>query len=410
MNTKLTKSILALAGAAIFFSACSKDNDKTDDSNDPNAELKQSIVDNYAEIVFTNYQAAYEKALSLKLAIELFVDAPTQTGFDDVKQAWLEAREPYGQTEVYRFYSGPIDDNDGPEGALNAWPLDEAHIDYVQAGTGNNGNPGNAENIINNTTDFPTIDAATLLAMNENGGEKNISLGYHAIEFLLWGQDFNTNGPGDRPYTDYLTDGSGTATNQDRRAEYLKVAAQILVDNLASLLDQWNDGGSNYRTTFTEDEADMSIKKMLTGMGVLSKSELAGERIYVALDNQDQEDEHSCFSDNTHRDIILNAQGIKNVFTGSYKRYDGYEVSGASIYDLLKKVDATLAEELNTMIAASVSNAENIPVPFDQALTQETVSGNGPIMTTVHSLQDQGDKIAEAAAALGISISTDLPD
>ncbi|WP_417591258.1 imelysin family protein [Owenweeksia hongkongensis] len=409
MNIRFTKSMLALAGSAMLFAACSKDDENTDNA-DPNAALKQSVVSNYADIVFASYEDAHAKAVILKNKLDAFVDAPSQTAFDEAKQAWLDAREPYGQTEVYRFYSGPIDDNDGPEGALNAWPLDEAHVDYVQAGTGNDDNPGNEANIINNTTDYPTIDEATLIGLNENGGEKNISIGYHAIEFLLWGQDFNAGAPGDRPYTDYVTDGSGTATNQDRRGDYLKVTAKILVDDLATMVEAWKEESSNYRGTFTSQAANVSIKNMLTGMGVLSKSELAGERIYVALDNQDQEDEHSCFSDNTHRDIILNAQGIENVYTGTYTRTDGTVVSGASIYELLKEVDATLAEELNTMIATSVSDAENIPVPFDQALTQETVGGNGPIMTTVHSLQDQGDKIAEAAAALGISISTDLPD
>ena len=196
--------------------------------------------------------------------------------FDNAKQAWLNAREPYGQTEVYRFYSGPIDNAEGPEGDLNAWPLDESHIDYVENGTGNSENSGNELNIVNNTTDFPTIDKATLRGLNENGSEKNISIGYHAIEFLLWGQDFNTNGPGDRPYTDYVS--NGTHDNQARRGQYLKVTAEILVEDLKSMVDAWASGASYYNS-FVNDDADNSLRKIMTGMGVLSKSELAGERI-----------------------------------------------------------------------------------------------------------------------------------
>ncbi|MAN03609.1 MAG: peptidase M75 [Owenweeksia sp.] len=397
----------AILAAGIVLSSCNKDDKKEDTTPPDYSELKAQIVTDYATIVHASYEDSYNAAVELQNRINTFVDAPDQLSFDNAKQAWLNAREPYGQTEVYRFYSGPIDNAEGPEGDLNAWPLDESHIDYVENGTGNSENSGNELNIVNNTTDFPTIDKATLRGLNENGSEKNISIGYHAIEFLLWGQDFNTNGPGDRPYTDYVS--NGTHENQARRGQYLKVTAEILVEDLKSMVDAWASGASYYNS-FVNDDADNSLRKIMTGMGVLSKSELAGERIYVALDNQDQEDEHSCFSDNTHRDIILNATGILNVYTASYSRTDGSNINGASLNELLQQVNPELATELEGLIRQSVDRASAIPVPFDQALTQETVSGDGPIMRTVRSLQEQGDKIAEAAAALGISISTELPE
>lgn len=405
MNRVVIKGLMATAIIGFFATSCQKDDEGPEETKDPNAQLKSAIVANYADIVYASYEDSYNKAVELRDAINDFVANPTASGMDNAKQAWLDAREPYGQTEVYRFYSGPIDDDNGPEGDLNAWPLDEAHIDYVEDGTGNEENPGSEANIVNNTEDYPVIDAVTLRGLNENGSEKNISIGYHAIEFLLWGQDFNANGPGNRPYTDYVTDGSGTHTHQERRGQYLKVTAELLVEDLQYLVDAWNASGNNFRSTFVGQSSNQSLAEMLTGMGVLSKSELAGERIYVALDNQDQEDEHSCFSDNTHRDIILNAEGIQNVFEGTYTRTDGTVISGSSIRDLLAAVDQTMATELQNMITTSVLNAQAIPTPFDQAITQESVSGNGPIMQTVRSLQDQGDKIAEAAEKLGLSIN-----
>jgi putative iron-regulated protein len=44
---------------------------------------------------------------------------------DAAKEAWLTARQSYGPTEAYRPYGAPIDDDNGPEGQLNACPLDE---------------------------------------------------------------------------------------------------------------------------------------------------------------------------------------------------------------------------------------------------------------------------------------------
>lgn len=420
-TTLLSAALLAAASSTVFTS-CSKkegctdvnatnynpDADKNDGScvyGDEYATVKQQIKENYANIVYASYKDAYDEAVKLQNNINSFLTTPSQSGFDACKTAWLAAREPYGQTEAYRFANGPIDAEDGPEGMLNAWPLDENYIDYV-TGAANAG-------IINDPATYPTIDADLLESLNEKGGEANISAGYHAIEFLLWGQDDpNTSlkTPGNRPYTDYLTTG-GTAANQDRRGQYLKAATELLVNNLKTMVDAWDPAKTgNYRSEFLALDNNTALQNMLTAMGTLSKSELAGERIFVALDNQDQEDEHSCFSDNTHRDIILNAQGIRNVYTGSYKKVDGTTVSGTSLKDLITMVNSTVAEEMNTLSAQSITDATAIPVPFDNALTQETVGGTGPIMTTVNTLRAQGDKIAEVATALGIQINTDLPE
>ncbi|MEM7038205.1 MAG: imelysin family protein, partial [Bacteroidota bacterium] len=366
--------------------------------------LKDEIKANYAAMVYANYQDAYELASDMHDALDAFIANPTQATLDAAKEAWLASREPYGVSEVYRFGEGPIDDADGPEGALNAWPLDESYVDYVT---------GNATSGIINDGNT-TIDAATLEGLNEVGAEENISIGYHAIEFLLWGQDDANTGlmtPGQRPFTDFVTGGSGTASNQQRRADYLAACADILLGHLQSLIDEWNPSGSgNYYETFMALDGDEAIRRMLSGCGILAKSELAGERIFTALDNQDQEDEHSCFSDNTHRDIITNAIGVRNVYFGVYTRNDGSTVSGTGIIALAREIDADLNTEVVNLLNQAVDACHAIPVPFDNALTQESVGGSGPIQTAVNTLQSAGDKIAEMAAAMDITISTDLPD
>jgi len=421
MSKKIQLILLFTLAISALFTSCKKeegctdssatnydpDADKDDgtcvflDDSDQYASLKQEIKENYANIVYASYEDSYNTANDLKSGIESFVANPDQAGFDNCKALWLDAREPYGQTEAYRFAGGPIDDEDGPEGLLNAWPLDEAYIDYVD-GMSNSG-------IVNESS---TISTSALEALNEVGGEANVSIGYHAIEFLLWGQDDSNTGlqaPGDRPYTDFV-DG-GTAENQDRRRDYLVACAELLIQHLGELKDEWDPANTNnFRSSFIQSDSDEALQNVLTGIGTLSKSELAGERIFVALDNQNQEDEHSCFSDNTHRDIILNAQGIRNVYIGSYTRTNGSIINGSSIQDLITEIDATLASEMNSLSSNSVSQTEAIPVPFDNALTQETAGGNGPIMLSINTLQAQGDKIVELAQALGITVNTDLPD
>jgi putative iron-regulated protein len=417
---------ISIVAAALAFTACSKDDDTDNEvaNNADNTEVtdttttsvsKEEVVENYANIVYASYEDSYNTAVTLQTAINTFTTTPNEANFEAAKKAWLDAREPYGQTEAYRFADGPIDDADGPEGLLNAWPLDENYVDYVTDANGNIVNGG----IINNTEDYPSITSDLLESLNEKNGEANISIGYHAVEFLLWGQDStdpSAKTKGTRSYTDYVvnnmelaakSDVVSSVSNQTRRATYLKLCADQIVANLGSLKDEWATGGS-YRKTFLALDEDVALKNILTGIGILSKSELAGERIFVAYDNQDQEDEHSCFSDNTHRDIILNAIGIQNVYNGTYTRVGGSTVSGTSISDLVKEQNETLNTEVVNSLKQSVTDAEAIPVPFDNAISD--ASERPSVLTSVKSLQSTGDKIAEAAKAISITINTELPE
>lgn len=359
------------------------------------ARLKADVVAHYAELVYAGYQDSYAAAVALQAALAAFVAAPDEATHQAAKAAWLAAREPYGQTEAFRFYGGPIDDADGPEGLINAWPLDEAYVDYVE------GAP--EAGIINNTADYPAITPDLLQSLNLSGSEENVSLGYHAIEFLLWGQDLSADGSGQRPYTDYTT-----APNAERRGQYLLAAGELLVDHLSQMVAEWAPDGDNYRAAFLAQAPDVALQQILTGVGVLSKSELAGERLFVAYDNQDQEDEHSCFSDNTHRDLIANAQGIANVLSGQYTRPDGTILSGPGLLSLLAAQDAPLATRLGELADTALAAVGQLHVPFDRAIV--AAEHRPAVLAAVNALQDQGDALAQAAAALGLPINTALPE
>jgi putative iron-regulated protein len=349
-----------------------------------------AVVHNYANIVHATYADSLQAALRMQKAVDAFIAAPTADRLQAVRKAWLAAREPYGQTEVFRFYGGPIDDDADIEGRLNAWPLDEAYIDYVK------GKPDSG--LINRPQDELAIER--LIALNAQGGEANVATGYHAIEFLLWGQDFNQNGPGDRSHTDFV-DGKGK--NAERRRQYLKLVTDQVVADLRTLTAQWADGAANYRAGFLQQEPEAALRKILTGMAVLSSAELAGERMQVALDNQDQEDEHSCFSDNTHRDIVTNAMGIRNVLLGRYQRTDGTVVSGPGIHDLVGGKNAALAKRLSADFDASVAATEAIQAPFDREIAgTENAPGRKRVEAAIEALKKQTLTLVEGARALGI--------
>ncbi|MBA4194805.1 MAG: iron-regulated protein [Comamonadaceae bacterium] len=348
----------------------------------------KAVATHYATLVHANYSDALAAAKDMQGVIAAFVAAPSADGLNKARKAWLEAREFYGQTEAFRFYGGPIDDDKGPEGQINAWPLDEAYVDYVQ------GKP--KAGLVNNPK-FK-ITKAALVKANERGGEENISAGWHAIEFLLWGQDLSETGPGNRSFEDYVV---GKGQHAERRAQYLTVATELLIDDLSAMVKAWEPKAKNYRAKF-ERGGKESVRKIIVGLGSLSRGELAGERMEVALNSQDQEDEHSCFSDNTHRDAVTNAKGIQNVWTGQYTRRDGSQLVGPGVRDLVAAKNPALAEKTTTQIASSVKGAEAIPAPFDRAIIKGS-AGRPAIEKTIASLVEQSKLLVQSAGAVGIA-------
>lgn len=375
-----------LALFIILLCSCNKETKKSDFDG-----LKRSVKETYAKIAFATYEDALITAKKLQTEILQFTKRPSAEGLKKCRLAWLAAREPYGLTEAFRFSNGPIDNKEGVEGALNAWPLDESFIDYVRG--------NDSAGIINNSKDYPEITKELILKLNEQTGETNISTGYHAIEFLLWGQDQEDTSlktPGNRAYTDF----TASAANAERRALYLQTAAELLVFHLETVLHEWDEGvEGNFREKFLKADNNQSLSEIFNGLFNFSKAELAGERMFVALNNKDQEDEHSCFSDNTHRDIIQNFRGIQNLVIGSYTRLDGQKVAGRGLLDLMQKTDPTNAKILAGTISEIELLMNDFPIPFDYALTEEAL-GQGKLSSIINKLMSLGDLFSQSVKVL----------
>ncbi len=370
---------ILLIGLLLVLSACNSE------PQGPTDEQFQAAAETYADIVLASYQDSYDEAVKLKTTIDEFVASPSEVGFVACKEQWLQAREPYNQTEAYRFYGGPIDDEDGPEGLINAWPMDENFIDYVE---------GNLETgMINDLETYPELNKALLEELNESFSEESIFTGYHAIEFLLWGQDLYADSPGRRPYTDYVE--GGTAANPDRRATYLKLVSELLLDHLGAVKAEWEKDGA-YRKSFLALPKEEIVGKIFTALGELSKGELSGERMFVAVDLGEQEHEHSCFADNTIADIEGNLQGLINVYQGTYTRSDGSLVKGTSFAELADLLNTEKAQSVNTAIDTAQGAVAAIPGPFDQAI----LNHKDEILAAVTALEDLSDAFADVSLEL----------
>lgn len=380
----------------------------------------KAVVNHYADLALAVFSDAASTGKALQAAVDALLADPSEATLKAAREAWLAARVPYMQTEVFRFGNPVVDEW---EGQLNAWPLDEGLIDYVAEDYQHAlGNPGAQANIIANTEiqvgedkiDVSEITGELLASLNELGGsEANVATGYHAIEFLLWGQDLNGTNPGagERPYTDYLVGEGATGGHNERRRTYLKAATDLLVSDLDEMVEQWKDGvEGNYRSELVADSADNGLRKMLFGMGSLSLGELAGERMKVALEANSTEDEHDCFSDNTHNSHFYNGKGIRNVYLGEYKKVDGSTLTGPSLSELVAKADAqadaTLKadlQETEAKLQALVDSAEKNNVHFDQLIAQGNAEGQQLVRDAIAALVKQTGTIEQAAGKLGIS-------
>ena len=377
----------AIAAAALALPACGGD----DDAAKPARADTQAVATTYADLVVAAYDASIASTKKMQTAIDAFVAKPSTASLAAARKAWLTARDDYIPTEPFRFYGGPIDDpDDGPEGKLNAWPMDEAYIDSVD---------GNLKaGIINDRKGHPRITAEAIVKANEQGGETNISSGWHAIEFLLWGQDTSPDGPCNRPASDYVT-----APNAKRRGSYLRVTTQQLVDDLTSVREHWSPQGGEFRTSFLAD-SDRALRRILRGIGALNTGELAGERMAVAVESGEQEDEHSCFSDNTNADIVNDIKGIRMVYLAQFPG-----VSGASLDSLLRKTDPDLAQRLRSQIDATLAKAQAFPATFETMIAADEGSAELKALEDVISdLEEQGDTLADAAEALDVKVGFEV--
>ena len=365
-------------------------------STDPNAfnfDAKPQITA-YSTLVYESYKASHAAAVTLQKSIDAFLANPTAVTLARARFAWMNARIPYLQTETFRFYDGPIDfadaakNEEGPEGHINAWPLNEAFIDYVK-GKPNSGliNDGKIK-----------LTAAAILEKDQVSDEADVTTGWHAIEFLLWGQDMSATGPGDRKASDY-TPGKG---NNDRRRLYLKTVTGMLVDDLADLVKAWEPGKSdNYAAKFAALDQREALGRIITGMAMLAGHELMSERLAVALDSGDQEDEHSCFSDTTRNDFIYDLRGIRNVWFGDVGSHNG-----AGIDELLGKIDPALNARVIGLLNRAEAAVAALPQPFDQVLASPKGSPERKTAEeAVAAFKDLAAALKDAGGKLGVLIS-----
>ncbi|PKG40395.1 imelysin family protein [Psychromonas sp. Urea-02u-13] len=418
---------IALASALSFTSAVAiasfADNQQHRGVATSDVTIEQ-VKANYVTMAYAAYDDSYLTAKTLQKSIEAFLASPSEATLNSAKEAYKLARAPYQQSEIMRWDTditinadlakkGGLGSVDDWEGQVNAWPLDEQAIDYVQ---------GNKNAGIINQKNGEQITAEYLVKQNGVGGEANVTTGYHAIEFLLWGQDLNGTkaGAGERSFNDFQTDKSGlcSASNCDRRRDYLNVSTELLVDDLQAMKLEWNEPAATTAGTLAHNflNSDDAIRYMLFALKSMATDELAAARMNEGLEGVDPEQEHDCFSDLSHIAIYHNFQGIRNAFYGGYQSIDGKIVQGASLADLINQKDKKLFNEFDSAFQAIEKNMSKVlnageqtnnPIRFDQIIGQaDSAPEKKAALDAVYQLVSLSSSFDKVEALLSIEALT----
>lgn len=385
----------------------------------------RDVLKTYSDIAQAMYGDAVTGAKALRAKVDALLTAPSDATLADARKAWIDARPAYQQSEGFRFGNPAVDDL---EGRVNSWPLDEGLIDYVDKsyGVSSDENPYFNANVIANPTlrigrktiDATTIDARLLNSLQEVGDvEANVAIGYHAIEFLLWGQDLNGTGPGagDRKASDYAQGEACTNRNCDRRGQYLKAATDLLVRDLAAMEALWTPKGKA-RVALMKRSGASALSPIFTGIGSLSYGELAGERMKLGLILHDHEEEHDCFSDNTHNSHYFNIVGMREIWAGRYARLDGSVVEGPSPKAYVEAWAPEQAMKLDGLFVETLARAQAMKdkadsgLAYDRMIGEDDAEGNRLVQDVIDALVAQTRGVEAVVAALGLKITVEGSD
>ena len=390
----------------------------------------QAVLAGYRTMAHAGYLEALAATERLQEAIAKLDASPGPDTLEAARAAWRAAREPYSRTEALRFGNAVVDDW---QQRVNAWPIDEGFIDYVADGyVAAADNPYARLNLI--AADRVRIAGRTLntepmrrivleQAQNLSRISTNVATGYHAIEFMLWGQDLHGTGPGagERPWTDFAreagacTDGLRAAPQRhcQRRRAFMRELTERLRRDLRDMAFKWGPQSGSFGDRLVEGDPRAGLRRMLHGLVTMGGEELAGRRMQTPLRTHSQEHEQDCFSDDTHNSLRANAQGIEDFYYGHL----GRRTLPATLAGLARQTDPALADALDAAflrtrrVMQAIADAGDAGRTFDMLIAPGNTTGAALVQAGIAALQSQTRLLEDLGAALALgSLDPEQPE
>lgn len=285
---------------------------------------------------YTGLSRASQSAQVVDSKLASFLYHPNPMTHGELKQAWRQAYDDFLRAMVFAYL--PI--QDPPEWyskhiayrdlltQLDSWPIQGGYIDYV---------PGYPfSGIVNDLT--LVIDEQTLRNQHLFTDNSNASIGYHALEFMLWGDngersphDFfpqeNTapvllnegehnhenseagldQGTEPAPEVHAHTEetnqpGMPEPQNHNRRRQYVQVISEVLQKDLIRVQRRWEPSTGYYAQLIQQSTPDNTLQAALIAAQRLISEEILNKRFTL---------ESSEFSASSARDIEMLLHGLQ---------------------------------------------------------------------------------------------------
>ena len=320
------------------------------------ADLSAAVAQYVDGVVLPTYKALAEKNEALNKAVEKFRQTPSDAAFEEVANAWLDAREPWESSEAFLF--GPVADK-GLDPNMDSWPLDQVSIVAIL-----------------NSADWAALEWTGDYDEDDEDIEAVQSVrGFHTLEYLTFKDG--------EPRTVSATTGSTDPNtmeyadaNKDAWANYMQAVAALLRADANTLYADWSDsynGGKSYADIFKAHDGTEGynssincIEQIIDGCADIASEVGAskiGDPVGLYEDGKTQEALYaveSWYSWHSRDDYTNNIYSIRNAYFGSL---DG-SVNTNSLSALVKKVDEAFDTKVKDAIQAAADAIQAIPQPF----------------------------------------------
>jgi putative iron-regulated protein len=285
-----------------------------------NPELSASakeIALEYVQQIDTDFKQAGIEIEKFQSSIATLTDQTNIENLNLSKQAWLNAHSAYELTTLHRYYATQLMGEQDSlvlmqlQYQINHWPIVPGYIDYVD------GYPDSG--IVHDIN--VNLNADSLREQHGFFDVSEVTLGFHAIEFLLWGYDADSVA---RPATDFdavleLTPKeieSGYTLEQlsnNRRRLFLSVVVDTLVKDFLALQSLWLAEEPSISQRIESISGTELIVILADSMSAMLTQELLQRSLYPMLNGDFVESVQSPYSRSTQNAVSSQLSGLERL-------------------------------------------------------------------------------------------------
>jgi len=406
---KLGRGLL-LAILCLTISACDQLFEQPKESAPAQEEIKinsQRLLSATNIYAYTQMSEALNQAQILDGLITSLLHHPNPLSLEEAQNTWLKAYQAYLQVsffhQVPRFekpqHHEDADTYDIIHEQLDSWPIEAGYIDYLPQYP--------LSGIINDMT--LKISEQDILQQHGFSDVRFASVGFHPMEFLLFGMDGKRSAKDFVPQENSIeivdtdihlhdqeqeegeedpalaSDTDATSqpqlSNQDtnfgpqnhnRRRDFLRILSALMVKNLQKLADRWEPAHGYYAKQWRQPQHQENLQRVYqVSMDTLQR-QLLNNHMHPLLSEPQLDDLRSPFAKTDGANMLAILQGIEQLFYIENGFIQELKIHNAETADKITAQFKRLMRDMKKMPAnvaqQSLPNRKKIITPIQHKL------------------------------------------